>query len=77
MNLVPGDKEKGLKTPVWDEYKTIINKAEGKQVLTCIIIDYKGMFSPPPQIEVELIERFAFYDRAKTAFAVVATGYKL
>jgi len=24
---------------------------------------------------VELIERFAFYDLAKTAFAVVATGY--
>ncbi|MBO0662861.1 ribose ABC transporter [Jiella sp. MQZ9-1] len=25
-------------------------------------------------VEVEEIERFAFYDRAKTAFAVVATG---
>lgn len=27
------------------------------------------------QVKVELIERFAFYERAKTAFAVVATGY--
>lgn len=27
MDLVPGDKEKGLKTPVWDNYKAIINKA--------------------------------------------------
>lgn len=25
-------------------------------------------------VGVEMIERFAFYDRAKTAFAVVATG---
>lgn len=28
-----------------------------------------------PQVGVELVERFAFYERAKTAFAVVATGY--
>ncbi|CAI8002520.1 Fucose mutarotase [Geodia barretti] len=56
MDLVPDDKKRGLKTPVWDEYKSIINRAEGKVV------------------QVELIERFAFYERAKGAFAVVATG---
>lgn len=28
-----------------------------------------------PQVGVELVERFAFYERAKIAFAVVATGY--
>lgn len=27
------------------------------------------------QVGVQLIERFAFYERAKMAFAVVATGY--
>ena len=32
MDLVPDDKVRGLKTPVWDEYKKIINDAEGKQV---------------------------------------------
>ena len=32
MDLVPNDKARGLKTPVWDEYKIIINKAEGKSV---------------------------------------------
>ena len=32
MDLVPEDKVRGLKTPVWDEYKRIINEAEGKQV---------------------------------------------
>lgn len=32
MDLVPDDKKRGLKTPVWDEYKTIVNGAEGKVV---------------------------------------------
>ena len=32
MDLVPNDKEKGLKTPVWDDYRKIVNQAEGKVV---------------------------------------------
>ncbi|XP_077992326.1 fucose mutarotase-like [Glandiceps talaboti] len=56
MDLVDSDKEKGLKTPVWDKYQDILNKSEGKQV------------------KIGRIERFAFYDRAKTTFAVVHTG---
>ena len=56
MDLVPSDKERGLKTPVWDEYKMIVNRAEGHEV------------------HVEQVERFMFYERAKKAFAVVATG---
>jgi len=32
MDLVPNDKAKGLKTPVWDEYKKLLNDAEGKEV---------------------------------------------
>ena len=31
-------------------------------------------YPSPSQVNVELIERFAFYERAKQAFAVVATG---
>ena len=27
MDLVPDDKEKGLKTPIWDVYKKILNQA--------------------------------------------------
>ena len=27
------------------------------------------------QVEIEFVERFAFYDRAKTAYAIVHTGY--
>ena len=33
MDLVPDDKKKGLKTPVWDEYKAIINESENRQVI--------------------------------------------
>ena len=32
MEVVPDDKAKGLKTPVWDEYKKIVNAAEQKEV---------------------------------------------
>lgn len=32
MDLVPEDKQRGLKTPIWDEYKAIIKEAEGKEV---------------------------------------------
>ena len=35
MDLVPDDKARGLKTPVWNEYKTIVNHAEGKEVSSC------------------------------------------
>ncbi len=37
MDLVPSDKMKALKTPVWDEYKKIINQAEGKIVSVAMI----------------------------------------
>ncbi|KAM4703899.1 fucose mutarotase [Rhinophrynus dorsalis] len=55
MDLVESDKEKDLKTPVWDEYKNLLAKA--------------GCEAP-----LQKVERYAFYERAKTAFAVVATG---
>ena len=34
MDLVPGDKTRGLQTPVWAEYKHIVNQAEGHEVST-------------------------------------------
>ncbi|XP_077310974.1 fucose mutarotase isoform X1 [Lithobates pipiens] len=55
MDLVDSDKERGLKVPVWDEYKRLLCKA--------------GCEAP-----LEKVERFSFYERAKHAFAVVATG---
>ncbi len=53
MEVVPGDT---VETPIWDEYKSILNKYEGDNA------------------RVGHIERFAFYERAKSAYAVIATG---
>ena len=41
MRLEPSDQQKGLKTPVWDEYQVILDKAEKTQVstlITCTLI---------------------------------------
>ncbi|RDD43518.1 Fucose mutarotase [Trichoplax sp. H2] len=56
MDLVDSDKQRGLKTPVWQVYSDIIEKHEGKKV------------------PLHKIERFEFYDQAKKAFLVIATG---
>ncbi|CAG5115159.1 unnamed protein product [Candidula unifasciata] len=56
MDLVPSDKVKGLPTPIWDQYKLILETAENKEV------------------QIELVERFDFYERAKKAYAIVHTG---
>jgi L-fucose mutarotase len=46
------------KTPIWDKYRKIIQAS-----------DEKDKFD-----DFEYIERFAFYERAKQAYAVIATG---
>ncbi|XP_021108864.1 fucose mutarotase isoform X3 [Heterocephalus glaber] len=55
MELVPGDKERGLQTPVWKDYEILLLQAGCMGTLA-------------------KIERFEFYEQAKKAFAVVATG---
>ncbi|KAM6186718.1 fucose mutarotase isoform 1-T1 [Rhynchocyon petersi] len=55
MELVPSDQTRGLQTPVWKQYESLLHQA--------------GCTKP-----LEKVERFAFYERAKKAFAVVATG---
>ena len=54
MEVMPGDP---VKTPIWDEYKEIISRHDGRG-----------------SAAVGNIERFAFYEEAKTAYAIVATG---
>ncbi|MCJ8013849.1 L-fucose mutarotase [Paenibacillus sp. KQZ6P-2] len=54
MQVVPGDP---VETPVWDVYRSLVDKAEAG-------------------IEFAEIERFEFYERAKKAYAVIATGEK-
>ena len=56
MEVMPGDT---VETPIWDEYKRIIKKEEGKG----------------PEV-VRNIDRFAFYEEAKKAYAIIATGEK-
>lgn len=53
MEVVPGDP---VETPIWETYRTIINRYEP---------DTNGVIN---------IDRFAFYDQARQAYAIVATG---
>ena len=48
----------------------------GDPVVPTIWDKYKEIINKyePENCKIEMIERFAFYERAKTAFAVVATG---
>lgn len=54
MQVMPGDP---VETPIWEEYKKIVKKADdrGENV-------------------IGEIERFAFYEEAKSAYAIIATG---
>uniref|UniRef100_A0A8C5QAB1 L-fucose mutarotase n=1 Tax=Leptobrachium leishanense TaxID=445787 RepID=A0A8C5QAB1_9ANUR len=52
MDLVENDKKRGLETPVWETYRTLL-----------------------ANVPLQLVDRFQFYERAKKAFAVVATGF--
>ncbi|MHC4293875.1 MAG: RbsD/FucU family protein [Planctomycetota bacterium] len=53
MQVMSGD---DVKTPIWEEYKKII-QASGEKF-----------------DDFEIVERFEFYERAKKAYAVVATS---
>ena len=48
----------------------------GDPVVPTIWDEYKEIINKyePENCKIEMIERFAFYERAKTAYAVVATG---
>ena len=54
MQVVPGD---AVETPIWDEYKSIIEKYDSRGAET-----------------VRYSQRFAFYEKAKEAYAIIATG---
>ena len=52
MEVMPGD---DVETPIWDTYKEIVAKHDGRGAEA-----------------VGNIERFAFYEEAKTAYAIIA-----
>lgn len=54
MQVMPGDP---VETPIWEDYKKIVKRA-----------DERG------EAVIGEIERFAFYEEAKSAYAIIATG---
>lgn len=54
----------------------LMEVVKGDPVVPEIWDEYKKIINKyePENCKIEMIERFAFYERAKTAYAVVATG---
>ena len=59
-----------------DKPVMLMEVVKGDPVVPTIWDDYKKIINKyePENCKIEMIERFAFYERAKTAYAVVATG---
>ncbi|XP_053535752.1 fucose mutarotase isoform X1 [Ictalurus punctatus] len=87
MDLVESDRQRGLVVPVWPCYSDLLKQA-GSDSFTCSplghvsflwvlwFLGFSGFFPHHKNMlgNFDAIERFAFYERAKKAFAVVATG---
>ena len=59
-----------------DKPVMLMEVVKGDPVVPTIRDEYKEIINKyePENCKIEMIERFAFYERAKTAYAVVATG---
>ncbi|MBP1548559.1 MAG: L-fucose mutarotase [Oscillospiraceae bacterium] len=59
-----------------DKPVMLMEVVKGDPVVPTIWDEYKNIINKyePENCKIEMIERFAFYERAKTAYAVVATG---
>ncbi|MDE6132288.1 MAG: L-fucose mutarotase [Oscillospiraceae bacterium] len=59
-----------------DKPVMLMEVVPGDPVVPTIWDEYKSIINKyePENCKIEMIERFAFYERAKTAYAVVATG---
>lgn len=59
-----------------DKPVMLMEVVKGDPVVPTIWEEYKKIINKyePENCKIEMIERFAFYERAKTAYAVVATG---
>ena len=62
--------------PYVEKPVSLMEVVKGDNVPTPVIWDtYKQIISTHENnIQIEFLERFAFYERAKTAYAVIATG---
>ncbi|MBQ7573195.1 MAG: L-fucose mutarotase [Clostridia bacterium] len=61
---------------VYEKPVYLMEKVLGDAVKTPIWDEYRKIIKPYTDEEPEFIERFAFYERAKNAYAVVMTGEK-
>ena len=59
---------------IYEKPVYLMEKVKGDTVETPIWEEYKKIIKPYTDEEPENIERFAFYERAKKAYAVVMTG---
>ncbi|MBQ8786613.1 MAG: L-fucose mutarotase [Oscillospiraceae bacterium] len=59
-----------------DKPVMLMEVVPGDPVVPTIWDEYKNIINKyePENCKIEMVERFAFYERAKTAYAVVATG---
>lgn len=76
-HTVPAVMEAILKLMPLDTYQKpayIMQKVPGDTVETPIWDTFRQVIRPYTDAELEQIERFAFYERAKTCYAVVMTG---
>lgn len=62
MRRVPADEAANFPVPIYDAFQTTLDAA--------------SKAAEGKAIQMELVERFAFYERAKKCFAVVQTGEK-
>lgn len=75
---VPEVLEAVLKLLPLDQYVekpvALMDVVPGDTVVPVIWEEYKSEIAKYGNVEIEFMERFAFYERAKKAYAIVATG---
>jgi L-fucose mutarotase len=60
MRRVPADEAANFPVPIYDDFQAALDAA--------------NKAAGGKEVKMELVERFAFYERAKKCFAVVQTG---
>lgn len=53
---------------------TLMEVVRGDSTVPIIWEDYRRIIAEYEQAQIEKVERFAFYERAKKAYAIIATG---
>eukprot|EP00760_Papus_ankaliazontas_P000854 PhM_4_TR10277/c0_g2_i1/m.97194/K02431/fucU, FUOM; L-fucose mutarotase len=72
MQPVPGDDTDV--TEIVEEYTKALEAGAAKAKAAAELIGQQRIVGSSAKIDVEMVERFAFYERAQKAFAIVKTG---